>query len=29
MDDQPGPGVAPVGFAIGVAVLLFGLVVDP
>jgi len=29
MDDQPGPGVAPLGFAIGVAVLLIGLVVDP
>lgn len=29
MSDQPGPGVAPLGFAIGVAVLLVGLVVDP
>jgi menaquinol-cytochrome c reductase iron-sulfur subunit len=29
MDDQRGPGVAPLGVAIGVAVLLIGLVVDP
>jgi Rieske Fe-S protein len=29
MDDRPGPGVAPLGFAIGVAVMLVGLVVDP
>jgi len=29
MDDQRGPGVAPLGVAIGVAVLLIGLVIDP
>jgi len=29
MGDRPGPGVAPLGFAIGVAVMLVGLVVDP
>ena len=29
MDDRPGPRIAPLSFALGVAVLLVGLVVDP